>query len=65
MLEENNPIEHDTWEKMVAERVTLMNISNDIKIIGNFSLKLVLFNQLKLQLHNIFQKLCARRLENL
>ena len=63
LLEENNPIEHDVWEKMVAERVTLMDLSNDIKIIGKFHLKLVLLNQL--QLHNIFQKLCARRLENL
>ena len=37
LLEENNPIEHHVWEKMVAERVTLMNISNDIKIIGELS----------------------------
>ena len=36
LLEENNPIEQGAWEKMVAERVTLMDISNDIKIIGKF-----------------------------
>ena len=66
LLEENNPIEHGAWEKMVLERVTLMDISNDIKIIGKQNyLKLVLLHQLKLQLHPIFQKLCARRLENL
>ena len=35
LLEDNNPLEHDVWEKMVAERVTLMDIANDIKIIGN------------------------------
>ena len=35
-LEGNDPIEHSTWEKMVLERATLMDISNDIKIIGKF-----------------------------
>ena len=40
LLEENNPIEHRVWEKMVAERVTLMDISNDIKIIGKFLFEL-------------------------
>ena len=35
-LEGNEPVEYGTWEDMVLERSELMNISNDIKIIGNF-----------------------------
>ena len=37
-LEGNEPIEHATWEDMVLERSELMNISNDIKIIGKLLL---------------------------
>ena len=39
LLEDNNPLDHDAWERMVAERVVLMDISNDIKIIGKLQMR--------------------------
>ena len=43
-LEGNQPLNYQLWEEMVEERNELMDVSNDIKIIG----KKTLFNQNRL-----------------
>ena len=39
LLEGNYPLRQDVWEEMVLERSLLMDISNDIKIIGKIFIK--------------------------
>ena len=40
LLEGNDPLRQDVWEEMVLERSLLMDISNDIKIIGKIFMKI-------------------------
>ena len=60
LLEGSNPVAYELWEEMVQERSQLMDVSNDIKMIGKRS-----ESYLSNWIHTfLFQKLFARRLEN-
>ena len=37
LLEGSNPVAYELWEEMVQERSQLMDVSNDIKMIGKGS----------------------------